>query len=71
MQPPLISRAHACMCPLQVFQPQGVAEFKRTINALFGPTATEKAPLYYCKNVKRNNLPIYKGTSEQLQVHHK
>ena len=53
----------------KIFQPQAVAEFKRTLNKLLGPGSTERVPVIYAKNTKTNTMPIYKGTSEQLQLY--
>ena len=53
----------------RIFHPQAVAEFRRTIERLFGAGATQLVPVVYAQSTRANNLPIYKGTSEQLQVY--
>ena len=51
----------------KVFQPQAVDEFKRSIDLLFGQSATKKVPVIYAQNKNLNALPIYKGNSLALQ----
>jgi hypothetical protein len=53
----------------KIFHPQAVAEFKRSIRKLFGADATDRVPIYYARNSKRNPHPIYRGTAEQLELY--
>ena len=51
----------------RIFHPQALAEFKRTINKLFGPSATERVPIVFAQNAKPNREPVYKGSAEHLE----
>ena len=53
----------------KIFNPQAVADFEHTMNRLFGDGATDRVPVVYAQSTRTNTLPLYRGTSEQLQCY--
>ena len=53
----------------KIFQPQAVGEFERSIKKLFGPDATSRAPILFCKNTQTNGKLIYYGSGDALQAY--
>jgi len=48
------------------FESSAVADYKATVDALFGKDASKKVPIKYCHKTTENNFPCYLGMTEEL-----